>query len=83
MERGKNRKRGGMFLSKCGRRSIDRRRKRRDEKHDGKIGGYLDRKRLVLNVRKVKVMRFRRGGSRMKKGGVKIERRKERGGEGV
>lgn len=32
-----------------------------------RLEGYLDRKRLELNVRKTKIMRFRKGGRRLKK----------------
>lgn len=31
------------------------------------LKGYLDRKRLVLNENKTKIMRFRKGGGRMRK----------------
>jgi len=32
----------------------------------GKLEGYLDRKELEINVEKTKVMRFRKGGGRMR-----------------
>lgn len=47
-----------------------------------RLEGYLSRKRLVLNEKKTKIMRFRRGGGRIKKvdwrwKGDKIEEVKE------
>lgn len=46
-----------MFISICGRRSIDDRRRRGDEKYDERLEGYLDRKTLLLNVGKTKIVR--------------------------
>lgn len=66
MGKSENRKKESVFLSVCGRRSIDGRREGRKRMTE-RLEGYLDRKRLVLNVGKPKVMRFKKGGGKMKK----------------
>ncbi|KMQ82304.1 hypothetical protein RF55_23446 [Lasius niger] len=47
----------------------------------GKLEGYLEEKRLEVNVEKTKVMRFRRGG-KVEKNGLVVKREKGGGGEG-
>jgi len=52
------------------------------ESMKGRLEGYLEQKRLEINVAKTKIMRFRREGERMKKRkwrrrGEKIEEIKE------
>ncbi|KMQ82707.1 hypothetical protein RF55_22086 [Lasius niger] len=47
----------------------------------GKLEGYLEEKRLEVNVEKTKVMRFRRGG-KVEKDGLEVERERGGGGEG-
>ncbi|KMQ82453.1 hypothetical protein RF55_22919 [Lasius niger] len=47
----------------------------------GKLEGYLEEKRLEVNVEKTKVMRFKRGG-KVEEDGLVVEREKGRRGEG-
>lgn len=49
----------------------------------GKLERYLDRKGLELNVEKTKVMRCRKGGWEMEENRLEMEKKKDRGGQGI
>lgn len=77
MGRGKSKGREGVYIILHRQHGVIGGEQRQDEELNGQTEIYLEKKRLEVNTSKTKIIRFRKGGSKMKKKTLEIEVRKD------